>query len=113
MRITEPDEAVPMRITEPGEAVRITEPGEAMMREGDRGYSVSAHSGKGKGKGIGGLWSVLTVKIGKGEGITEGMEVSKFSRAQRTHDGLRQTDKTKTTPKKCPCFSLFSCRRIV
>ena len=43
--------------------------GEAMMREGDRGSGLCA---RWKGEGDRGSL-VLTVKIGKGEGITEGM----------------------------------------
>ena len=86
MRIsTETGEAVPMRmpmrITAAGEAVRITEPGEGDQSEGDQGSSVCAHGGK--GKGIAGL---LTER----GGYHGGMEVSKFSRRRGRTTGMAE-----------------------
>jgi hypothetical protein len=69
-----------------------SQPGEAVMREGDRGSSVSAHGGK--GKGIGGLVSAHG-EDRKGEGITEGMPVSKFNRAADARRDGRNQNRTK------------------
>ena len=50
--------------------------------------------------------------MASGMGRREGIYVSyNMSRGSRSQVARRQTDETIAAPKKCPSFTLFSCRR--